>query len=346
MAGASSDGSGTSSAQLDAPLVRVGAGCCHARGRLGLAVGLAPPPSARGAAPRTASARSGPLPRAAPAPPRAPAPWWRQRPRRGRTPGCTPRFGAVLVAYACLRFSHFARIPARTVARRSVRDPRAAYGPFLTLIVGGMDTASGARADIKGVDPRDGRRDAAGAALAARRGPEARPRREARGAQPGRVDQGPRGARADRGRRARRATQAGRHDHRADQRQHRHRPRDGGIAQGLPRDRGDAGQDVQGEDRPAARIRRRGRRGAHRGAARLARVLLPRRRPADRRDPRRVPAQPVPQRRQPGGPLPHHRPRAVAPVGRPDNPSGGRRGHRGNDHGRRAATCASRTPTS
>ena len=35
-----------------------------------------------------------------------------------------------------------------------------------------------------------------------------------------------------------------------------------GRAQGLPRDRGDAGQDVQGEDRPPARLRRRGRGGA------------------------------------------------------------------------------------
>ena len=51
----------------------------------------------------------------------------------------------------------------------------------------------------------------------------------------------------------------GRHDHRADLGQHRHRPRDRRSAEGLPRDRGHAGQDVAREDRPAARLRRRGR---------------------------------------------------------------------------------------
>ena len=138
---------------------------------------------------------------------------------------------------------------------------------------------------------------------------------------------------------------SGRHDHRADQRQHRHRARDGGIAQGLPRDRGHARQDVQGEDRPAARVRRRGRRRAHRGAARLARVVLPRGRSADRGDPRRVPAQPVPQPanpeahylttgpelwRQSGGQI-THLVAGVGPAAR--SPASG-------------ATCASRTRTS
>ena len=59
----------------------------------------------------------------------------------------------------------------------------------------------------------------------------------------------------------------------------------------------------QGEDRPAARLRRRGRRGADRRRARLARVLLPRRRPPGRGDPRRLPAQPVLQPGQPRGAL-------------------------------------------
>ena len=41
--------------------------------------------------------------------------------------------------------------------------------------------------------------------------------------------------------------------------QHRHRPGDRRAAEGLPRDGGDARQDVAREDRPAARLRRRGR---------------------------------------------------------------------------------------
>ena len=50
--------------------------------------------------------------------------------------------------------------------------------------------------------------------------------------------------RADRGRRARRPAAARRHDRRADLGQHRHRAGDRRAAEGLPRDRGDAGQDV------------------------------------------------------------------------------------------------------
>jgi hypothetical protein len=57
---------------------------------------------------------------------------------------------------------------------------------------------------------------------------------------------------------------ARRHDRRADLGQHRHRAGDRRAAEGLPRDRGDAGQDVEGEDRPAARLRGRGRRRADR----------------------------------------------------------------------------------
>ena len=60
---------------------------------------------------------------------------------------------------------------------------------------------------------------------------------------------------------------------------------------------------TQGEDRPAARLRRRGRGRADRRGAGLAAVLLPRRGPADRGDPRRVPAQPVRQPGQPGDAL-------------------------------------------
>ena len=87
------------------------------------------------------------------------------------------------------------------------------------------------------------------------------------------------------------------------QRQHRHRPRDRRAPEGLPRHRRHAGQDVEGEDRPPARLRRRGRRRADRRRARLAPVLLPRRRPPDRGDPRRLPAQPVPQPGQPADAL-------------------------------------------
>ena len=141
-------------------------------------------------------------------------------------------------------------------------------------------------------------------------------RRQARVVQPRRLDQGPRRDAARRGRRARRAAAARRHDHRADLGQHRHRPGDRRAPEGLPRDRRDAGQDVEGEDRPAARLRRRGRRRAHRRRARLAAVLLPRRRPPHRGDPRRLPAQPVREPGQPGDALPDDRAGAVAPVRR------------------------------
>ncbi len=54
----------------------------------------------------------------------------------------------------------------------------------------------------------------------------------------------------------------GRDDRRADVGQHRHGPRHRRAAEGLPRHRGHAGQDVAREDRPPARLRRRGRRRA------------------------------------------------------------------------------------
>ena len=59
----------------------------------------------------------------------------------------------------------------------------------------------------------------------------------------------------------------------------------------------------QREDRPPARLRRRGRRRADRRRAESPRVLLPRRRPPGRGDPRRLPAQPV---LQPANPQAHY----------------------------------------
>ena len=103
---------------------------------------------------------------------------------------------------------------------------------------------------------------AAGPALAHRRRAAPAGRRQARGLQPGRLDQGSDRRRADRGRRARRAAAPRGHDRRAHLGQHRHRAGHRRAAQGLPRDRGHAGQDVAREDRPAARLRGRGRRGA------------------------------------------------------------------------------------
>ena len=156
----------------------------------------------------------------------------------------------------------------------------------------------------QGLDPRRHRRHAAGAPVAPRRGPDPADRGQGRVAQPRRLDQGPRGGGAHRGGRARRQAQAGRHHRRADLGQHRHRPGHRRAPEGLSRHRGHARQDVQGEDRPPARLRRRGRGRADRRPAGVARVLLPRRRAPGRGDPGRLPAQPVPQPRQPAGALP------------------------------------------
>ena len=169
---------------------------------------------------------------------------------------------------------------------------------------------------------------------------------QARVVQPRRLDQGPGGGRADRGGRARRTAAPRRDDRRADVRQHRHRAGDRGAPQGLSRDRGDARQDVAREDRPAARLRRRRRARADRRGARLAAVLLPRGRPADRRDPRRVPAQPVLQPGQPAGALRLHRPGAVGADRRADHPPGGRASAPAARSPARPATCASATRSS
>ena len=88
----------------------------------------------------------------------------------------------------------------------------------------------------------------------------------------------------------------------------------------------------QREDRPAARLRRRGRPRPDRRPAGLAAVLLPRRRPADRRDPGRVPAQPVLQPGQSAGPLRVDRARDLGADGRADHAPRRRRRHRRHDH--------------
>ena len=150
------------------------------------------------------------------------------------------------------------------------------------------------------------------------------------------VDQGPGRDPDGRGRRTRRPLTRRRHDHRADLGQHRHRARDRRAPEGLPGDRGDAGQDVAREDRPPARVRRRGRRVPDRRRSGLAAVLLPGRGPADAGDPGRVPAQPVLEPGEPGGALPEHRAGAVAPVRRADHALRVRRRDRRDDHRRRA----------
>ena len=106
--------------------------------------------------------------------------------------------------------------------------------------------------------------------------------------------------------------------------------------QGLSRHRGDAGQDVAREDRPPARLRRRGRRRADERPAGVAGVLLPRGRAPGRRDSRRVPAQPVLQRRQPGRPLRLDGPRDLGAVRRADHAPRRRRRHGRDDHRHRA----------
>ena len=144
------------------------------------------------------------------------------------------------------------------------------------------------------------------------------------------------GGRDDRGRRARRAAAPGRHARRADVGQHRHGPGDGRAAEGLPRDRGHARQDVQGEDRPAARLRRRGRRLPDQRRARVARVLLLGLGPAGRGDPR-ARSSPTSTSTRPTR-RPTTSPRARRSGSRPgaDHALGRRRRHRRHDHRHRA----------
>ena len=84
--------------------------------------------------------------------------------------------------------------------------------------------------------------------------------REDRDVQSRQLDQGPDGGADDRGRRARRPAQAGRHDHRGHVRQHRHGPRHRRGRQGLQVHLHDDRQAVEGEDRRAQGVRRRGHR--------------------------------------------------------------------------------------
>ena len=133
------------------------------------------------------------------------------------------------------------------------------------------------------LDPRRDRGHSAGPARPARRGPAAAAGGQDRGAQSRGLDQGPRRRRPDRSGGARRQAPPGGHHHRAHERQHRRRAGDGRLAQGLPRDRGDARQDVEGEDRPPYAPTAPRSWSPPPRSPRLPRVLLPRRRSADRR---------------------------------------------------------------
>ncbi len=126
--------------------------------------------------------------------------------------------------------------------------------------------------------------------------------------------------------------QARRHDHRADLGQHRHRPRDRRAPEGLPRDRGDAGQDVARRRStccaPTA-PRSWWRRPTSRPTRRSPTTASP---TASRGDPRRLPAQPVREPGQPADALRDDRAGAVAPDRRPAHAPGRRRRHRRHDH--------------
>ena len=154
------------------------------------------------------------------------------------------------------------------------------------------------------------------------------------------------GRRDDRGRRARRRSCARRHDRRADVGQHRHRPGHRRAAEGLPRDRGDAGQDVA-RRRSTSCAPTAPRSSSARPTSRPTRPSpTTGRRPPGRRDPRRLPAQPVLQPGQPAGPLRLHRPRDLGADRRPDHAPRRRRRHRRHDHRHRRATSRSATRTS
>ena len=139
------------------------------------------------------------------------------------------------------------------------------------------------------------------------------------------------GRRDDRGGRARRAAQAGIDHRRGHLGQHRRRARDRRRPASLPLRLRHARQDGPGEDRAAARLRRRGRPVPVGGGARPPRVVLLGDGAPRRGDPRRLSPRPVPQPREPGRPREDDRPGDLAPDRRAGHPL--RRRHRhGRDH--------------
>ncbi len=94
-------------------------------------------------------------------------------------------------------------------------------------------------------------------------------------------------------------SEAGRHDRGTDLGQHRSRLGDRSRHPRIQVHLRDAGQDEPRESLAVEGLRRRGHHHADRSCARVARVLLPRRRPPDRGDTRRVPTEPI---LQPGEP--------------------------------------------
>ena len=128
---------------------------------------------------------------------------------------------------------------------------------------------------------------------------------------------------------------AGRDDRRADVRQHRHRAGHRRPAARLPLHLRLPGQGQPGQDRHAARLRRRGGRLPDRGRARGPALVLLGLRPAGPRDARRLEAGPVRQPEQPALALRDHRPGAVGADRRADHPLRRRRRHRRHDQRRR-----------
>jgi len=135
--------------------------------------------------------------------------------------------------------------------------------------------------------------------------------RQGREPESGRLGQGPHRARDHRGRREARRAAGGRRGGRGHERQHRHRARHRRGDQGLPLHLHDPGQDVEREDPPAARLRRGGDRGPHRGSARPPGVLHPEGQDDRGADPGRDLREPALQRRQPARALREHRARAL-----------------------------------
>ena len=182
--------------------------------------------------------------------------------------------------------------------------------------------------------PRDHRRHADGPPQ-----PDHPRRRESRrpgqagDLQSGQLDQGPHGGQDDRGCRARRTAEAGRHDHRRDLGQHRDGPGDRRRRQGLPLHLHDHRQAVEGEDRRAEGVRRRGDHLPDQRRSRGSAVLLLGLVAAGDGDSRRLEGEPVRQPVEHRRSLRADRPRNLGADRRPGDASGRRRRHR--RHGQR-----------